>query len=254
MEFEPGQKFCYLNAGYVLIGKIIESLVGCSIETYFKEALFAPTGMQVTYFPGSGTPNQIKLKEQFNKLALGFEYNLIPENAKISSASDKIDFNELDVAGGIVSTIKDLIKWNYVLYSGQILPLYIVDLLTAGHINKESFPLYDGLNQLQYGYGIDVYNVLRKRSYHHSGGVPGYQARLIYLPDIKISIVHLSNSQKDDYECRAIRSKIAEKNKCDTYAAEELFNEQYPVYQNKIEQRANIFSFTNNIRDRLLLV
>ena len=106
---------------------------------------------------------------------------------------------------------------------------------------------------MQYGYGIDVYNALRNRSYHHSGGVPGYQSRLIYLPDKKISIVHLSNSQKDDAEHREILSKITGKNKCNADVAEKLFNEQHPEYQDRIAQRANIFSFTNDIRDRLLL-
>jgi len=252
LEFKPGEKFCYLNAGYVFLGKIIKSIVGCSIENYFKETLFFSAGMQDTYLPNSGTPNQIRSNNQFNKLALGFEYNLIPDTAKITSAADKIDFSELDVAGGIVSTMMDLVKWNRALYSGKILSAYLFNLLTTGYITKESSPLYDGLNQLKYGYGIDVYNALGKISYHHSGGVPGYQSRLIYLPDLKISIVHLSNSQQDYGAHKAVLSKIAEENGGDVSAAEKLFNEQYPKYQATIAKRANIFNFTNDIRDGLL--
>ena len=73
------------------------------------------------------------------------------------------------------------------------------------------------------------------------------------MPDINVSIVHLSSSQKDDSERRAILSDIAEQNECDTLAAEKIFDKQYPEYQDKIMQRTNLFSFANDILQRLLV-
>jgi hypothetical protein len=66
------------------------------------------------------------------------------------------------------------------------------------HIPAIPFPTYYGLDSVWYGYGIEVYYEGQKICYQHAGGCPGYQGRLIYLPVSNITIVHLSNSQKDN--------------------------------------------------------
>lgn len=252
LDSTPGQKFLYSNPNYVLIGKIISEITNISLDDYYKHVLFDPAGMKNTYFPLKGTPKHLKLQEDFKKLALGFEYDLVPLEVTFHTAEEKITFEELGVAGGMVSTIKDCIRWNNSLYHGKVIPMFLVELMLIKYISSEPFPIYYDLNKVWYGYGIDVYNENQKICYQHPGGCPGYQARLIYLPVSNITIVHLSNSQKDNTNYNNEKDKILAKNKFDDISAEEIFNEQYPYYKSRIQSRINIFAFANELRSLFL--
>ena len=252
LDYTPGQQFIYSNPNYILIGKIISEITNTSLDDYYKRVLFDPAGMKNTQFPLTGTPKDLKLQQDFKKLALGFEYDLVPLEVTFQTAEEKITFDELSVAGGIVSTVEDCIRWNNALYHGKIIPMFLVELMLLKYISSEPFPIYYGLDRVWYGYGIDVYNEDQKICYQHPGGCPGYQARLIYLPVSNITIVHLSNSQKDNTTYNNEKNKILAKNKCDDITVEAIFNEQFPYYKSRIQSRINIFAFANELRSLFL--
>ena len=215
----------------------------------YKDVLFDPAGMKDTYFPLKGTPKHLKRQQNFKKLALGFEYDLIPLKVTFNTAEEKIAFDELNVAGGMVSTVQDCISWNNALYHGKIIPMFLVELMVNKYISSAPIPIYYGLDPVWYGYGIDVYNEDQKICYQHPGGCPGYQSRLIYLPVSDVTIVHLSNSQKDNMSYSSEKHKISAKNRCDDITAELIFNEQLPYYKSRIQKRMNIFYFANELRE-----
>jgi CubicO group peptidase (beta-lactamase class C family) len=188
----------------------------------------------------------------YKKLALGFEYNLLTSEVTFSAADEKINFDELNVAGGIISTVKDCIKWNNALYHGKIISKCLVDLMLIQHIPAIRFPTYYGLDQVWYGYGIEVYYEDQKRCYQHAGGCPGYQSRLIYLPVSNITIVHFSNSQKDNVSYNAEKKKISDEYQCDAAAVEAIFDEKFPHYKSRLQNRIKIFDFANALRDIFL--
>ena len=45
MKFNPGSKFSYSNAGYILLGLIVEKLTGMKFAEYVKENIFQVCGM-----------------------------------------------------------------------------------------------------------------------------------------------------------------------------------------------------------------
>lgn len=53
LQSEPGAKQSYSNAGYVLLGLIVEKTSGKPYETFVKERVFDPLGMKNTGFPES---------------------------------------------------------------------------------------------------------------------------------------------------------------------------------------------------------
>jgi CubicO group peptidase (beta-lactamase class C family) len=248
LDNTPGQQFLYSNPNYVLIGNIISEITKTSLDDYYKHVLFNPAGMKNTGFPLTGTPKRLNLQRDFKKLAVGFEYDLVPLEITFRTAEEKITFNELSVAGGIVSTVKDCIKWNNALYHGKIIPRFLVELMLKKYISSAPVPIYYGLDPVWYGYGIDVYDEDQKICYQHPGGCPGYQSRLIYLPVSNVTIVHLSNSQKDNTNYNNEKNKISVENQCDDITAERIFNEQFPHYKSRIQSRMNIFDFANELR------
>ena len=54
LEFRPGERFSYSNAGYSLLAAILEIVSGESYEEFLNKHLFRPAGM---YFTGYRLPN-----------------------------------------------------------------------------------------------------------------------------------------------------------------------------------------------------
>ena len=85
------------------------------------------------------------------------------------------------VAGGLVSTVTDLEKWNAALYGGQV--------LSPNMLSEFGTPY-------QLGYGLGIYKETFANGqdiYKHGGAVDGYQSLLIYLPYKETTICVLTN-------------------------------------------------------------
>src|SRR5256885_11306785 len=59
LAFPPGERFQYSNAGYMLLGAIIEQVSGQDYYSYVQEHIYKPAGMNDTgfYEPGKPMPN-----------------------------------------------------------------------------------------------------------------------------------------------------------------------------------------------------
>jgi CubicO group peptidase (beta-lactamase class C family) len=60
LEFEPGARSSYSNAGYVVLGLVIERVSGVDYYTYVRQNVFTPAGMKDTdsYALAEATPNR----------------------------------------------------------------------------------------------------------------------------------------------------------------------------------------------------
>jgi CubicO group peptidase (beta-lactamase class C family) len=57
-EYEPGTRFVYSNAGYVIAGAAAERVTGQSWEDLMRKRLFQPLGMKTAGFGPPGTPGR----------------------------------------------------------------------------------------------------------------------------------------------------------------------------------------------------
>jgi CubicO group peptidase (beta-lactamase class C family) len=55
----PGDEYLYSNAGYVVVGAVLERLSDKSWEELIRERVFAPLGMESAGFGGTGTPGKL---------------------------------------------------------------------------------------------------------------------------------------------------------------------------------------------------
>ena len=175
---EPGKEFHYSNKGYRLLGEIIEKVSGKSYDENVKE-LFSKAGMK-----NSSTANSF----QGSSLASAFtgdakSYHEV-ENMPKRLANQSISVP----AGGILSTVNDLHRWNMALYQGVILKPESLNKLMEKSSNRN----HQILGKMGYGLGL-MTNVGKPLAYFHTGYVKGAPSLLIYYPESQTSAIILSN-------------------------------------------------------------
>jgi CubicO group peptidase (beta-lactamase class C family) len=197
--FPPGEKFQYSNAGYMLLGAIIEKVSGQDYYSYVQEHVYKPAGMTETgfYEPGKETPN----------LAVGYT-RMSPDGKPSEELRDNTNTREVKggPAGGGYSTAADLVKFQQALLSYKLLDKQHTDLITTGKV--------DGPRGMgRYGYGFGDNNADGKHSVGHNGGAPGIAANFEMFPESGYTAVALMNSDPPSMMpiARAIRERIPAK-------------------------------------------
>jgi CubicO group peptidase (beta-lactamase class C family) len=110
LEFEPGTKWAYCNAGIDTLGRIVEVRSGKSFEAFLEERLFGPLGMKDTFFyPRSEHLGRIA--KLYKKSGEG----IAPSDGFLGSAmGGRFPLP----AGGLYSTAPDLFRLYRMLLAG----------------------------------------------------------------------------------------------------------------------------------------
>ncbi|MBV2166744.1 MAG: beta-lactamase family protein [Kaistella sp.] len=178
LQSKPGESFNYSNKGYRFLGEIVARVSEKTFDHYAKE-LFERIGMM-----HASTANLF----EGNHLAGAYLGNAV-RFEKIANMPKRLASKEISVAaGGILSTVSDLHRWNAALFGGKILKPETLEKLKT----KSSETAHPILGKVGYGYGI-MMNEGKLESYFHSGYVKGSPSLNIYYPKTKTSVVILSN-------------------------------------------------------------
>ena len=175
---KPGKEFHYSNKGFRLLGEIIENVSGKSYDDNIRE-LFEKAGMKSSSTASSF--NGKNLASAFTGNGKNFH--------EVENMPKRLAHESISVAaGGILSTVNDLHRWNTALYQGKI--------LKPGSLKKFSDKSADRnhqiLGKMDYGFGI-MMNVGKPVAYFHTGYVKGAPSLLIYYPESQTSVIILSN-------------------------------------------------------------
>ncbi len=151
LQFEPGTKYQYSNAGINTAGRIIEVVSGMPYEEFLQKRLFDPLGMKDTTF----WPSEAQLK----RLAKSYKPN-----------KDKTDLEETTVtqlkyplndrkrqpmpAGGLFSTASDLAKFCQMLLNGG--ELNGKRYLTESSLRQMTSKQTGDAIQTPYGFGFST--------------------------------------------------------------------------------------------------
>lgn len=180
--FTPGEKFDYSNAGYTLLGYIIETVTEKRYEDVLQERIFTPLGMKNTGYDKHRALIKTRAAGYFQ--SWGDHYN-----------ANYVDMSTVYAAGALYSTVEDLFLWDQALYTGQLLPREYLDMLFTRHIP-------DSDEGGDYGYGWTI----KKKpignsgnhatSIGHDGVIDGFCAVFTRIPDTKSTIILLSNVRR----------------------------------------------------------
>jgi CubicO group peptidase (beta-lactamase class C family) len=113
LEFAPGSRERYSNAGYVVLGLIIEKLSGESYYDYVREHIFTPAGMTATdsYEADRPIPN----------LAIGYSHRLYGKDEPVFRENTRIHAERGSSAGGGYSNAADLVRFADALKRAKLL-------------------------------------------------------------------------------------------------------------------------------------
>ena len=182
LKFPPGERFNYSNSGYVLLGYIIEKVTGQKYEEVLQEKVFEPLGMK-----NSGYDHPAKV---LPRRAAGYALN---NGAIVNCVHFEMDTPH--AAGGLYSTVGDLLLWDQALYTEKLLPREtLVRMFTA---------VKGG-----YAYGWNTGESSNRRFTGHGGGIAGFRTMLLRYPDDKVTVIVLSNFEMANPE--EIAHKLAE--------------------------------------------
>lgn len=186
--FEPGSKHEYSNAGYSILGRIIELVSGTTYEAYLNEYLFEPAGMQST---GYLLPNW-----KDSDLAHGYMLNIIDRGttARRYTEDGRVSWN-LKGNGGINATVNDMYLWYQALENHAILSERLTATLMTPYVLEQD----NGSSY--YAYGWAIYTSERDtKIVSHNGGNGAYFYDFLWLPEDKTVIIFATNAASRQVE------------------------------------------------------
>ncbi|MBU5594839.1 beta-lactamase family protein [Amphibacillus sp. MSJ-3] len=181
MKLALAERFHYNNAGYILLGLIIERVYRDSFSNYVEEHIFKRAGMDRSGY---------------------FEFDQLPDNTaqgyiNLSDGKWKTNIYSLPVKGGsdggAFVTVSDMAKlWDCLMRHQLLGKAYTQRLLQDQvRVNGDSY----------YGYGVWIEkknDVIVK--YHIMGYDPGVSFHSAFYPETETSIVVCSNESEGAYE------------------------------------------------------
>ncbi len=166
LDAAPGASFNYDNTGYVILGLVVQKVSGRSLGDYLSSHIFTPLGMSHTGFVSDQVlPHRATgyVHEGTAWLDTGWMSNVIESGA-----------------GGLYSTVDDLLRWDQALYDPKLLGL--ADL-------KPMFTDYGH----GFGFGYVIGSEGGHRVWWHNGHTDGFGGIMARYPDDKLTIIVLSN-------------------------------------------------------------
>jgi D-alanyl-D-alanine carboxypeptidase len=180
LKFAPGEGRKYSSTGYHLLGMIIEKVTGKPWGQFLHERIFAPLGMSSTrvYSSEDIIPNRASGYLRFGDLKNGLWFT----PAYRESA-----------AGGLVSTVEDMARWESALEAGTILKLSTLAQMQVPIRLRNDSVVTEG-DGTRHGLGWDLPTYQGHRIMAHGGDhVSGFTANFYRFIDDKVGIIVLTN-------------------------------------------------------------
>jgi CubicO group peptidase (beta-lactamase class C family) len=173
-DSEPGTKWRYSNAGYYLLGVILERITGQRYIDYLQERIFKAAGLTGT---GGCDPRVLVPHRARGYDAIGTEF------LNASYVSMSIPFS----SEGLCSTAGDLVRWARALRAGRVISPAAYRTMTTpeGAAARASPP---------YGYGVWVIKSGSRTYISHLGVADGFNAGLSDIPADSLTIAVVTNT------------------------------------------------------------
>ena len=180
LEFEPGKRFRYSNAGFMVLGGIVQRASGQDYFDYVRERIYKPAGMSNT--------DCYDLDEETPNLAIGYTREAPGAARKGKGWQNNIFLHVIKggPAGGGYSTTEDLVAFAAALRNQKLLSSKSTELLWSGKVDT-------GRSGSKYAYGFFDEKMHGKRIVGHGGGFSGINSKLDIYLDSDYTVAVMSN-------------------------------------------------------------
>ncbi len=182
-------RYGYCNAGFLTAGEILPKATGKEWENVVRERFFQALGMTRT----------VALAAEFDGTSNHAKGHTLYDSKVLQLPTPAID--NLAPAGSIGSSVHDLVKWTAMqldtgkvngvqLFKKQaILRTWRGETIVSPFKNR-LLPTHFGL----YGLGWFVSDYASRQLLEHDGGVDGFTTTVAFLPEEKLSVIVLTNT------------------------------------------------------------
>ena len=184
----PNTRASYSQAGYNLIGRIIEKVTGRTYEQAVAELLLDPVGMEQSLY----APADVML----HRFAVGHNSG---EDGALTGVRQLKDTRANNPGGGLVSSVADQLRWARFHLAGgrtesgeQLLPAELLQQMQQPTVELRASTLGDSIGLCWFLRDVDGV-----RTVGHGGSANGQFAELLMVPERDFAVVVLSNAGPD---------------------------------------------------------
>jgi CubicO group peptidase (beta-lactamase class C family) len=170
----PGDEWIYSNTNYFLLAEVVKRATKKSLAEFAAENIFQPLGMAHTRFYDDHTlvmPGRV------------------PAYAPGSNGGFQVDWStsfDLVGAGGLLSTVDDLLQWDRNFYKNKLGKGTLAkEMQTRGVLNNGK--------QISYALGLELGMYRGLPIVEHSGALFGYRTEILRFPEQQFTVVCLCN-------------------------------------------------------------
>lgn len=172
--FTPGARMQYSNAGFAILGLLIERVSGESFYTYMQREVLDRAGMSRALYPDLRNPQP--------DYAVG--YARAPGGTTETANTGVVEVRG-GPAGGAYGTAADVLAFSRALFDHRLVGAATVSDFTSGKIDMGP--------GTRYGYGFGTAELNGWRSVGHNGGAPGVGAEFLAFPEQGMDVIVLTN-------------------------------------------------------------
>lgn len=167
LKFSPGEGFRYSNTGYIILGSILEKILGKDFSSIIDKEIVEPYSLRDTGVMGN------------RRMVAGLASGYTSDPYEIRKAA-YIDLELPFASGNMYSTSQDLFRFYAALVTDEKIP------------QKWKEDLFPKKGE-KYGYGWAERMFFGKEAYGHFGRMSGFVSSVVYLPEEDLFLSFIAN-------------------------------------------------------------
>ena len=191
-EFAPGSDWNYNNLGFVVLGQVIESASGQSLDAYTRKNVLEPLHMSETFLGNLESYPE-------SRMARGY---FSQDGERVDTTMPNLTW--ASSAGDMVSSLNDMHIWALMLL-GESNPLGLS--LADFAVDPIDISDFGGLSR--YGLGMMERRVAGQKLWGHGGFIHGYVTLTLVEPESGIVLQLMTNLKEDSEDIIASLETVA---------------------------------------------
>ncbi len=187
LNFDPGSRYLYSNAGYTLLAEVVARVSGQAYPAWMREHVFTPLGM-----------TQTQVYDDHQRIVPGRAYSF-------RHTADGLEKSVLSYANmgatSLFTTAEDLARWLRNWRTGEVGGTRVLAMM------QERGVLASG-DTIPYALGVVVDRQRGLARISHSGADAGYRTFLAYYPALDAGVVTLGNSA--GFDAAGVAAQVAQ--------------------------------------------